>query len=97
VTAVPLAFGFHISPNAADTLATGAEPNMPSKNRVMKMDCGFLLVAVPIEKSPRQNIAGSIDIRRPHISETGAQRIGPNAKPRLFVKETLAIVTVRWR
>ena len=50
----------------------------------MKMDCAFLLVAVPIEKSPRQNIAGSIDIRRPQISEMGAHSIGPKANPRLL-------------
>ena len=63
----------------------------------MKMDCAFLLVAVPIEKRPRQNIAGSIDIRRPHISDIGAHKIGPNAKPRLSVKERLVTVPVRRR
>jgi hypothetical protein len=53
----------------------------------MKIDCAFLLTAVPIEKSPRQNIAGSIEIRRPHISDIGAQQIGPNAKPRLVCEK----------
>src|ERR1700723_3194568 len=41
----------------------------------------FLLVAVPIEKRPRQIMAGSIDIRRPQSSDTGAQKRGPKAKP----------------
>jgi hypothetical protein len=72
-----------MSPSAADTLATGALPNTPEKNLVINTDCAFLLTAVAMEKIPKTNIAGNIDIRRPHISDTGAQQIGPNAKPRL--------------
>jgi len=45
----------------------------------MNIDCAFLLVAVPIEKRPKQNIAGSINTRRSHISDIVAQRIGPKA------------------
>jgi len=44
-----------ISPRAADTLDTGAEPKTPAKNRVMKMDWAFLLVAVPIENNLLKN------------------------------------------
>lgn len=34
-----------------------------------------------MEKRARQNIAGNIEIRRPQISDEGAQIRGPKAKP----------------
>jgi hypothetical protein len=46
----------------------------------------FLLVAVPIEKSDRQTMAGIIDIRRPNNSDIGAQQRGPTANP-ILVRE----------
>ena len=73
-----------MSPRAAETLLTGADPKMPPKKRVINTDAAFLLVAVPIEKRPRQNTAGSKLHLRPHISEIGAQHSGPRAKPTLF-------------
>jgi hypothetical protein len=47
----------------------------------MKMDFAFLLVAAPMEKSPKQHIAGNKLIFRPQISDRGPQRTGPQAKP----------------
>ena len=73
-----------MSPRAAETLLTGADPKMPPKKRVINTDAAFLLVAVPIEKRPRQNTAGSKLHLRPQISEIGAQHSGPRAKPTLF-------------
>jgi hypothetical protein len=35
-------------------LLVGLEPKTPPKKRVMKMEAAFLLVAVPVEKRPRQ-------------------------------------------
>jgi hypothetical protein len=43
----------------------------------------FLLVAVPKEKRPKPIIAGNMDTRRPHSSDTGAQQRGPKANPNL--------------
>ena len=73
-----------MSPNAADTLLTGADPKTPPKNLVIKMAAGVLLVAVPIEKRPRQNIAGSILHFRPQTSLIGAHSEGPKAKPSMY-------------
>lgn len=84
MTAVPRDLGSQISPNAAATFDTGAEPNKPAKKRVMKIVWAFLPTAVAIEKSPKQTIAGNKDILLPQISETGAQHNGPKANPRLF-------------
>ena len=64
-------------------MLTGAEPKMPPKNRVIRIDSMFLLVAVPIEKRPNPTIAGNIETRRPHSSDTGAQQRGPKANPNL--------------
>ncbi len=72
-----------MSPSAAETLLTGADPNKPPKNRVTKTAAAFLLVAVPMEKRPRQNIAGNMLTFLPHNSDTGAQQRGPRANPRL--------------
>jgi hypothetical protein len=72
-----------MSPKAAETLLTGAEPKSPAKNRVMKTDWAFLLVAVPMEKSPRQKTAGNMESLLPQSSDTGAQHKGPKANPRL--------------
>ena len=72
-----------MSPSAADTLLTGADPNTPAKKRVMNAAAAVSLVAVPIEKRPRQNIAGKRLHRRPQTSETGAHKRGPNSKPML--------------
>lgn len=82
-TAVPRASLDQISPKAALTLLTADEPNTPAKKRVMKTDAAFVLVAVPMENSARQNIAGKIDNRRPQISEHGAHTNGPRANPML--------------
>ena len=82
-TAVPLASWFQKSPSAAATFETGPEPNKPPKNLVMKKDCALWEAAVPIEKRPRQKTAGRRDNRLPHISEIGAQMLGPNANPML--------------
>jgi hypothetical protein len=84
VVAIPLAFGSQISPNAAATLLTGADPNNPAKKRVMNIVSAFLATAVAIENSPKTNIAGNIDNLRPHISDIGAQHKGPNANPMLL-------------
>jgi hypothetical protein len=46
----------------------------------------FLLVAVPIETRPKHTIAGNIETRRPHSSDTGAQQRGPKANPNLKVE-----------
>jgi len=88
ITAGPRSDGTHISPRAADTLLTGADPNTPPKNRVMKIAAAFLLVAVPIDAIPRKNMAGSIPHLLPQISDTGAQHSGPRANPALH--ESLA-------
>jgi hypothetical protein len=72
-----------MSPRAAATLLTGAEPNIPPNSRVMRMAAAFLLHAVAMENTPRKNIAGRIPHRRPQISAIGAQQSGPNANPRL--------------
>jgi hypothetical protein len=64
-------------------LLTGAEPKIPPKNLVIRIDSIFLLVAVPIEKRPRHIMAGSMETRRPHSSDTGAQQSGPKANPNL--------------
>lgn len=56
---------------------------MPPKKRVMKNEVGVLDVAVPIENRPNMNRAGKMEIRRPQISEMGAQHKGPKANPRL--------------
>ena len=75
-----------IPPSVTETLLTGAEPKTLPKKRIMKMEGAFLLVAVPMEKRPKQNMAGSMDHRQPHISEMGAHKRGPNAKRRLSVR-----------
>jgi hypothetical protein len=69
-------------------LLTGADPKRPLKKRVMRTEAAFLLVAVPIENRPKQNMAGSRDHRRPHISDTGAHIRGPKANPRLLMHES---------
>jgi hypothetical protein len=51
----------------------------------MKIVWAFLPVAVPIEKRPRQNIAGRMLHLLPHSSDIGAQHRGPKANPRLLV------------
>lgn len=68
----------------APTLLTGDEANSPPKYRVIRTDCMFLLVAVPIENNPTASIGGSKDTRRPQSSDSGAQQRGPNANPRLI-------------
>jgi hypothetical protein len=70
-----------MSPKAAATLEFGADPKRPPKNLVMNNEAGPLLTAVPIEKTPKQNVAGSMDIFLPQSSLTGPQNRGPNAKP----------------
>lgn len=64
-------------------MLTGADPKTPPKNRVMRMDAALVLVAVPIEKRPRQNMAGSILHFLPQISDTGAHNNGPKANPKI--------------
>jgi hypothetical protein len=73
-----------MSPSAAATLLTGALPNSPAMSRVINIVWAFLATAVPIEKSPKANRAGSIDHLLPQISDIGAQHKGPNANPTLF-------------
>jgi hypothetical protein len=68
----------------APTLLTGDEANNPPKYLVIKTDCMFSLVAVPIENSPTTIIGRSKDIRLPHSSDIGAQQSGPQANPRLI-------------
>ena len=65
VMAFPRVAGSNMSPKAAGTLLIGAEAKIPPKNRVIKMLSAFLLVAVPILKSPSMKTAGSIPMRRP--------------------------------
>lgn len=62
-------------------MLTGADPNSPAKKRVMKIAAAVFEVAVPMEKTPRQNIGGSKLHLLPQTSLTGAQRSGPKANP----------------
>lgn len=85
---MPLADGSQISPRAAVTLLTGAEPKTPLMKRVMNKVAAFLLAPVPIANIPEQNSAGRRLQRLPQTSETGAHISGPKAKPSLAQSDT---------
>jgi hypothetical protein len=81
-----------MSPSAADTLLTGAEPKTPEKNLETNTLWIFWLVAVAILKQPSATKAGSILHLLPQISLTGPQQDGPKANPRTY-SETDAIAS----
>lgn len=89
---MPLCFASNISPKAAETLLTGADPKIPPKNRVMNNDAGDWLVAVPILNNARTYIAGKMLHLRPKSSLIGAHNNGPMAKPRMK-SDTVSTVT----
>jgi hypothetical protein len=61
----------------------------------MKMDWAFLLVAVPMENSPRQKTAGKIEYLLPQSSDTGAQHNGPKANPRLSFLSAILLIRAK--
>jgi hypothetical protein len=80
-----------MSPNAAVTLLTGADPKNPAKKRVTSNAVAVLLVADPILKSARPIRGVNRLTRRPQISLTGAHTQGPKMKP-ITYSETVRIV-----
>lgn len=74
----------NISEKTAATTARGQEPNTPPKNRQIKTVCRSFPTAVPIEKIEKPNIAMVRGSFLPLSSESGAQRIGPVAKPSTY-------------
>jgi hypothetical protein len=74
-----------MSPKATVALLIGADPKSPAKNRVMKIDPAFSLLAVPTDMTAWQNTAGKMLSLRPQISEIGAQKTGPIIKPTLSI------------
>jgi hypothetical protein len=72
-----------MSPKAAVTLLIGADPKNPAKKRVTKIEDASLLTPVAIQKRAWQNTGGRILTLRPHISDMGAQIMGPSIKPSL--------------
>lgn len=79
--AIPRICGDSISPKVAGPILVAAEAKTPWKKRVTRMLAKFLLTAVPILNTPITNVAGNMAILRPYSSLSGAQIIGPSARP----------------
>lgn len=81
-----------ISENTAATIAKGAEPKAPVKNRDINTVCRSLPTAVAMEKIEKPSMANVNGSFLPLSSERGAHKIGPRANPNTY-RETPSTAT----
>jgi hypothetical protein len=72
-----------MSENTAATTVTGQAPKKPLKKRLIRIVWISFPVAQPMEKMENPNMDKTNGRRRPCNSDRGAQRDGPDAKPRI--------------
>jgi hypothetical protein len=74
-------------------MVIGDAPKMPLQKRHIMTVAVFFPAPTPREKTENPNIPIAMGRRRPAISEYGAQKMGPVAKPRTY-SETPRVPTV---
>lgn len=80
-TATARSTGSQISARAPPTMASGAQPKKPTKNRGTMIVCKFWATATGIWKIAKTVYPKNNGSFRPYNSDSGPQNSGPTAKP----------------